>query len=159
MSEDKGTRLSVVVKDLNIGIDHIVEFLNKKGFAVEKKPTAKISAEAFDLLQKEFAQDKQQKQVAQEITKEKQRKENIVIEARPISSSSSSEKKVVQEDNLQESLFHIKQEAAEKEKQKKASAKETEPAPKTPVAEKTVATKKEPAAEPEVIKAKAGKIE
>ncbi len=64
MAEEKGTRLSVVVKDLNIGIDHIVEFLNKKGIVVEKKPTAKISAEAYDLLQKEFAQDKQIKQVA-----------------------------------------------------------------------------------------------
>src|SRR5438093_469400 len=82
MAEEKGIRLSVVVKDLNIGIDHIVEFLTRNGIAIEKKPTAKINSEAYNLLQKEFAQDKQIKEVAQEITKEKFRKENIVIEAK-----------------------------------------------------------------------------
>ncbi|MEO5570732.1 MAG: translation initiation factor IF-2 [Bacteroidia bacterium] len=158
MSEDKGTRLSVVVKDLNIGIDHIVEFLGKKGFAIEKKPTAKISSEAYDLLQKEFAQDKQIKQVAQEITKEKQRKENIVIEARQ-TSAPFTENKPEKEDNLQASLFHIKQEAAEKEKLKKVSVKEKEPAQKTGEVEKEIPAKKEVPVEPEIIKAKADKIE
>src|SRR6185436_18723325 len=155
MAEDKGTRLSVVVKDLNIGIDHIVEFLNKKGFAVEKKPTAKISAEAYDLLQKEFAQDKQIKQVAQEITKEKQRKENIVIEAKS-APTNVSEKVPEREESLQASLFNIKQKAAENEKLKKIPVKETKrDAPE----EKEIPAKKETVAEPEVIKAKAGKIE
>ncbi len=111
MAEDKGIRLSAVVKDLNIGMDHIVEFLNKNGIAVDKKPTTKISADAYNLLQKEFAQDKQIKQVAQEITKEKYKRENIVIEA-PQIAAPDKEKEPDQNDSLQESLFNIKQQAA-----------------------------------------------
>ena len=123
-----------------IGIDHIVEFLSKKGIAVEKKPTAKISSEAYDLLQKEFAQDKQIKQVAQEITKEKQRKENIVIEAKPMSSSVTEKKPAGR--NFRKAVFHIKQEAAENEKQKKAPAKETELNKKLLLKKKSKAKKK-----------------
>ncbi|HKR05638.1 MAG TPA: translation initiation factor IF-2 N-terminal domain-containing protein, partial [Bacteroidia bacterium] len=154
MAEEKSTRLSVVVKDLGVGIDHVVEFLNKKGIAVEKKPTSKISAEAYDLLQKEFAQDKQIKQVAQEITKEKQRKENIVIEAKP-HAPAFSEKQPEQDESLQASLFNIKQKAAENEKLKKIPLKDQSVTP----AEKEIPAKKEVSAEPEIIKAKADKIE
>ena len=145
MADEKGIRLSAVVKDLNIGLDHLVEFLSKKGFSVDKKPTTKITAEAYDLLQKEFASDKQIKQVAQEITKEKQRKENIVIEAKQ-TISVSREKEPEPDDVLQKSLLHIKQEAFDKLN-------------KTSVKEKDKTKKEEKPAEPEVIKAKADKIE
>lgn len=146
MAEEKGIRLSAVVKDLNIGLDHLVEFLTKKGISVDKKPTTKISADAYDLLQKEFAQDKQIKQVAQEITKEKQRKENIVIEAKQ-PASPTKEKEQEPDEVLKESLLHIKQEAFDKQNKPASKTKEKE--------------KEEPAktSEPTVIKAKADKIE
>ena len=66
--EKKDVRLSKATKDLGVGIDHIIEFLNKNGIQVEKNPNTKISADAFFLLTKEFAPDMHARQEANEIT-------------------------------------------------------------------------------------------
>ncbi|MDR1222781.1 MAG: translation initiation factor IF-2 [Tannerella sp.] len=47
-------KLNKVIKDLNVGLSTIVEFLNKKGYEIESNPNVKISDEQFDLLIKEF---------------------------------------------------------------------------------------------------------
>ena len=47
-------RLVKVAKELNVGTDSIVEYLSKKGFAVEAKPTSMISEEMHNLLLQEF---------------------------------------------------------------------------------------------------------
>ena len=49
-------RLYKVIKDLNVGLSTVVEFLNKKGFAVESNPNVKLSDEQYELLLKEFGQ-------------------------------------------------------------------------------------------------------
>ena len=48
MSDDKAIILFKAVKELNVGIATAVEFLSKKGFAVENKPTTKLSKEMYD---------------------------------------------------------------------------------------------------------------
>ena len=50
-------RLNKVVRDLNVGIDTVVGYLQKKGFEVDSNPNAKISDEQYDMLVKEFAPD------------------------------------------------------------------------------------------------------
>ena len=50
-------RISKVVKEFNIGIVTLTEFLKKKGFEVEASPNSKISQEAYDLAQKEFVKE------------------------------------------------------------------------------------------------------
>ena len=40
-------RLNNVTRDLNVGIQTAVEFLQKKGFAVESNPNAKITDEQY----------------------------------------------------------------------------------------------------------------
>lgn len=50
-------RLGKVVRNLNVGITTIVEFLQKKGFTVESNPNTKISDEQYALLVKEFGKD------------------------------------------------------------------------------------------------------
>ena len=47
-------KLNKVIKDLNVGLSTVVEFLNKKGYEVESNPNVKISDEQFDLLVNEF---------------------------------------------------------------------------------------------------------
>jgi len=47
-------RLVKVAKELNVGTDSIVEYLSKKGFAIEAKPTSMISEEMHNLLLHEF---------------------------------------------------------------------------------------------------------
>ncbi|RZK87677.1 MAG: translation initiation factor IF-2, partial [Pedobacter sp.] len=54
-------------KELNIGIATAVDFLGKKGFAVENKPTTKLSKEMYDTLMKEFQGDKIVKEEANQI--------------------------------------------------------------------------------------------
>ncbi|MDR3132495.1 MAG: translation initiation factor IF-2 [Prevotellaceae bacterium] len=50
-------RISKVVKEFNIGIATLTDFLRKKGFEVEVSPNSKISQEAYDLAQKEFVKE------------------------------------------------------------------------------------------------------
>ncbi|GAB6120485.1 translation initiation factor IF-2 [Dysgonomonas termitidis] len=47
-------RLIKISKDLNVGINSLVEFLHKKGFDVESNPNAKVDGEQHELLVKEF---------------------------------------------------------------------------------------------------------
>ncbi len=47
-------RLVKIAKELNVGTASIVEFLNKNGFDIDNKPTAKVSAEMEQALMEEF---------------------------------------------------------------------------------------------------------
>jgi translation initiation factor IF-2 len=67
MSDDKPIILFKAVKELNVGIATAVEFLGKKGFAVENKPNTKLSREMYDSLLKEFQGDKIVKEEANQI--------------------------------------------------------------------------------------------
>ena len=51
-------RLNKVARDLNVGIQTAVDFLQKKGFSIESNPNTKISDEQYALLVKEFSTDK-----------------------------------------------------------------------------------------------------
>ena len=51
-------RLNKVARDLNVGIQTAVEFLQKKGFTVEANPNTKITDEQYALLVKEFSKDR-----------------------------------------------------------------------------------------------------
>ena len=76
MSEiEKGLRLHKIAKELNIGTATITEFLGKKGFVIENKPTAKISEDMYSLLLKEYQGDKSIKEEANQISIGKIRRE------------------------------------------------------------------------------------
>ncbi len=47
-------RLVKIAKELNVGTTTIVDYLNKSGFSIENKPTAKITEEMYGVLLKEF---------------------------------------------------------------------------------------------------------
>ncbi|SHF63013.1 translation initiation factor IF-2 [Dysgonomonas macrotermitis] len=69
-------RLIKVSKDLNVGISSLVEFLQKKGFAIEANPNTKIEDEQYDLLIAEFGKDKKFKLASdrnKELQKEKRK--------------------------------------------------------------------------------------
>ena len=54
MTANETIRISKVVKELNIGIGTLVDFLKKKGIEVDPSPNSKISPDAYVLAQKEF---------------------------------------------------------------------------------------------------------
>ena len=75
MSEDKSIILIKAVKELNIGMGTIVDFLAAKGFKVEKQPMAKLDNDMYTTLLKEFAADKIIKEEAKQISIGKIRKD------------------------------------------------------------------------------------
>lgn len=75
MSDDKSIKLIKAVKELNIGMSTIVDFLASKGYKVEKQPMAKLDNDMYNTLLKEFAADKIIKEEAKQINIGKIRKE------------------------------------------------------------------------------------
>lgn len=62
-------RLNKVIKEFNVGLQTIVEFLQSKGITVEANPSEKISNEQYELLKKEYGADKE---LRGEVDKQKQ---------------------------------------------------------------------------------------
>jgi len=59
MSETSNTpRLLAAAKEFNISKETLVDFLTKRGFEVDSKPSAKLSEDMYSALQGEFAKDK-----------------------------------------------------------------------------------------------------
>ena len=54
-------RLSKIVKELNISISRLAEFLDSKGHSIDVRPTTKIQ-EQYDILLQEFNKDFYEKQ-------------------------------------------------------------------------------------------------
>ena len=85
-------RLSKVARNLNVGINTLVEFLHKKGITVEANPNTKIEEEQYNLLVAEFSKDKKIKKEAIENLERMHRKddkrETVAIEGYEIEDKS-----------------------------------------------------------------------
>lgn len=68
MAEEKMIRLGQASRKLNVGHNTILEFLSKKGFSVENNPNAKLTAEQYALLAKEYAASATEKLEAHNLT-------------------------------------------------------------------------------------------
>ena len=58
MAEIKLPRLSNAAIEFNISMQSIVDFLGKKGFPIENRPTTKLSEEQYLALVKEYQGEK-----------------------------------------------------------------------------------------------------
>ena len=81
--EAKSIRLNKAAKELNVGIESLVEHLAKNGHTVEKNPNTKLTPEQYDLLSKAFQSERAVKEQADriEITPSSN---SVVIEANKI---------------------------------------------------------------------------
>ena len=149
-------RLSKVTKECNVGLQTVVEFLQKKGFGdVEATPNTKISEEQYEMLLKEFSPDKGLRSQAAKLSQ--QRQENK--ENKKESSRSKQQKKAemikveVEKVEGPKILGHIDLNAPQKAK----PAPKAEPAEDTPkqeevaVQEKPVTAEKETVQKPEAV--------
>lgn len=57
MTDIKVTRLSKIAREFNVGISTIIEFLNKKGYAIDSNPNTKISPDVYEILIHEYSSD------------------------------------------------------------------------------------------------------
>ena len=94
-------RLIKVSKNLNVGINSLVEFLHKKGIEIEANPNAKIEDEQYDILIAEFGKDKNIRREATE-TREKmhrrdEKRETVAIEGYELPVEPAPKKKVEKE--------------------------------------------------------------
>ncbi len=80
-------RLNKVQKELNIGLNTMVEFLQKKGFDIKEDPNAVVPEEGYNLLMEEFSTDKNVRLQSDKFTKERQNKDksrSTVAETVPV---------------------------------------------------------------------------
>ena len=65
-------RLNKVTKELNVGLQTCVDFLQKKGYTVENSLNAKITDEQYELLVMQFSTDKDLRLKAEKAQQERQ---------------------------------------------------------------------------------------
>ena len=72
-------RLSKLAREFNVGIHTIVDFLHKKGYDIDSNPNTKVSAEAVQLLEKEYKVDLSLKKESEKISLKSHRPKKEVI--------------------------------------------------------------------------------
>lgn len=75
MTENKSIQLVKAAKELNVGINTIIDHLAEKGHVIENKPSTKLLPEQYNLLLSAFKQDLAIKKKAEEINIGKVRKD------------------------------------------------------------------------------------
>ncbi|WP_144281557.1 translation initiation factor IF-2 [Chryseobacterium echinoideorum] len=73
-------RLNKAVKEFNISMSRLVEFLQSKGFEVESNPNAQLEEAAYSALEAEFAKDGEQRKASHEVVISKVPEEKLEIE-------------------------------------------------------------------------------
>lgn len=97
MSDFKPVALIKAAKTLNVGSSTMVEFLQKKGFDIDNKPTTKLDESMYKALLKEFGDEKMLKEAAEAIQLGNKNK-NIKLEL----AEDGSTKKVERDDEVLE---------------------------------------------------------
>ncbi len=154
MSEtNTSVRLSKVAKEFNVGISTIIEFLSGKGFTIENSPNTKLSSELYDLIQKEYSQEKSAKEESIKVGLEHSKLETISIEDKKVDLQDDSD-----DISIEELLIQTRVDlpsTTTKKKEKPSVTEESKPKKKKEVTEeepeeakKITASEKE--AEPEV---------
>ena len=73
-------RLNKVLRELNISIDRVADFLESKGHTIEKRPTTKISKDLYSLLCDEFQIDADKKIASKEVVEAKNKEKEELRE-------------------------------------------------------------------------------
>jgi len=136
-------RLNKVLRELNISIDRVADFLESKGHTIEKRPTTKISKDLYSLLCDEFQIDADKKIASKEVVEAKNKEKEEIREKherqqedsiKPQSEIIKASSKVVQFKKLGKIDLEPKKEVkkAETPEQKSSIAKEKETQKSTP---------------------------
>ena len=77
-------RLNKAVKEFNISMSRLVEFLQSRGFEVESNPNAQLEEAAYSALEAEFAKDGEQRKASHEVVISKVPEEKLELEEKKI---------------------------------------------------------------------------
>lgn len=75
-------RLSKVARQLNVGISTIVDYLGSQGIVIDSSPNTRLDGEHFDLLNKQFADDKSLKEEAGKTSLTREKRETITLKTK-----------------------------------------------------------------------------
>lgn len=79
-----GVRLNKVTRELNVGLNTIVDFLKEKGIEISTDPNAKLSEEEYALVAKEFSKDSEvKKELSRMESRNKRKKKIFLLHKRP----------------------------------------------------------------------------
>ncbi|MDR3286402.1 MAG: translation initiation factor IF-2 [Prevotellaceae bacterium] len=107
-------RISKIMKEFNIGLSSLVEFLAKKGVEVEPNPNSKISTEAYSLVKDAFGDDKKLKEVSKGVIPQRKKSSEPAVNI----DEHYSDKQEEQEELPEEKEIMIKMSTIEKPKLK-----------------------------------------
>ena len=110
---EKGSRLSKVARELNVGISTLVEYLHKQGYKISTDPNTKIEADVHELLEKQFRKDHEARIEADKVNLRHHRPKNEAVSIDDLNHG----KKVADDQDVEEdailikdhSLHHIKE--------------------------------------------------
>ncbi|WP_312090325.1 translation initiation factor IF-2 [Chryseobacterium sp.] len=136
-------RLNKAVKEFNISMSRLVEFLQSKGFEVETNPNAQLEEAAYSALEAEFAKDGEQRKASQEVVISKVPEEKLEIEEKKTPEVIRAKANIKPETRI---LGKIDLEP--KKTETVASEPTPEPTPAPPVEEKKEEVKETPKTEP-----------
>ena len=72
MAENR-IRLNKVIREFNISLERVVEFLSNEGHEIDARPTSKISDDQYLLLSNEFSSDRSSKVESHDLSEEKKK--------------------------------------------------------------------------------------
>ena len=85
---ENSVRLNKVIREFNISLERVVEFLLSKGHEIDARPTSKISNEQYSLLSHEFSSDRSSKVESHDLSEEKKKeKEELRIKFEKITNA------------------------------------------------------------------------
>ncbi len=145
MPEEKATALRIpkAAIEFNVSQDRIIDILTKNGFEI-KSPSAKVTAEMYECLQKELAKDKLVKEKSGQIQPTKNKKE----ETKTTAKTSEEEQVIIRTPNLPGIKEVGKMDPEDLKPNKQKNNKKEEPTP-TPQPEKVEETPTDTPADPQ----------
>jgi translation initiation factor IF-2 len=143
-------RISKILRQFNIGLDDLVEFLHKQGVDVDANPNAKVSDEHMPAITKQFGKDLELKQAADKV--EVKITEILEKTARRQNREEAEEEEPEQETIIKSNTFFNSKKETPAPAPKPAPKPEPRPEPK-PEPEPEPVPEPEPAPEPEPVPA------
>ncbi|MCD4794225.1 MAG: translation initiation factor IF-2 [Bacteroidales bacterium] len=77
----KGKRLLQIARELNVGIEHLVDHLQENNIEVDARPNAKVSGDGYELLLEKFSSDKKVKEESEKLIRLKREREEETFTA------------------------------------------------------------------------------
>jgi len=77
-------RLNKVIKEYNVGLQTVVDFLQAKGYEIKASPSEKITDEQHEMLRQEFGADKALRSKAEELIQNRQKEKRVPSSANKV---------------------------------------------------------------------------